>query len=125
MANSTKGAPQEGSVIREALLAKLRAALDPSSRCIPDSGVDEILREFHLAPGDEKEKLRQKDQELVNIIAAFQGFIAVQGYMPQNTALAFQTLAEMFTLVEGILWELKGEEGEPPKPEPPSPPPSP
>ena len=125
MGNSKKEAPQEGSVVREALLAKLRAALDPSSRCVPDSGIDEILREFHRAPGDENEKLRQKDQELVNGIATFERYVLGQGYMPQNTMRAFLQVAIIFKLVEGILWELKGVEGEPSKPEGPSPSPSP
>ncbi|WP_281557469.1 hypothetical protein [Thalassomonas sp. RHCl1] len=108
---------EENALIQDTLMTKLNEAADPSQECFSVDDIDVIMRQFHNTLGDEKEKLRKKDQAFVNGIDAFRAFIARQGYMPQNTALAFRAIAGLLTIVENILWELKGEKGEPPKPQ--------
>jgi len=116
---------EENALIQETLMAKLDEAADPNLDCFSVDDIDVIMRQFHNTLGDEKEKLRKKDQAFVNGIDALRTFIRRQGYMPQHTALAFQAIAGLLTIVENILWELKGEKGEPPKPQRPQQPPRP
>ncbi|WDE02790.1 hypothetical protein SG34_015200 [Thalassomonas viridans] len=110
---------EDAALVQNALLAKLDEVLDPGNDCFSVDAVDDIMRQFHNTAGDEKEKLRKKDQKFVNGIELLKQFIARQGYMPQNTALAFKLIAALLTIVEHILWELKKEKGDPPKPEQP------
>ncbi len=102
------------TIIREALMDKLRETIDPESGCFSEHQVDELMRQFHRAPGDEKEKLKEKDEVFVFALGVFLDFICKQGYMPKNTVLAFRMIAALLLVVEGILWELKGLPGDPP-----------
>lgn len=113
--------PSEGSSqILDALFTALeqelgREAFTPDLACI-----DDLLIQIHQTPvQDEKEKLRKKDQTLVNTIARLQRLVNRAGWMPQGTAGAFRGVIAALKQIENILWELKGEKGPPPKPQSP------
>ena len=105
-----------GSVTRHAILEKAQATFDPNRPQVPPNLFDELMAQYHDTPGDEKEKLREKDQALVNLIALYRNFLFGLGYLPRDTAVLFSTIADLFVMVENILWELKGEKGASPRP---------
>ena len=82
-----------------------------------------VIDAIHKAPQDEKEKLRQKDQTLVNGIEAFRQYLQTQDHMPKGTIVAFLIIVGLLNQIEAILWELKKLPGDPPTPEQPPPPP--
>lgn len=94
-----------------------------------------LIDDFHKLDADEKEKLKQKDKDLVNFIANFKRGVNIRlqaGDITRMEAVLFIAVALIFEQVESILFELKKVTGvvppneEPPKPDlPPEPGPTP
>lgn len=99
------------------LFDQLGAAVPTSGFQLDLDAVVALIDRIHAVEMDEKEKLRQKDQQLVNLIARLQGVIRNAAWMPQGTAFAFRIVIAALHQIEAILWELKGEEGPIPKPQ--------
>lgn len=78
-----------------------------------------LLEELHQVSGDEKEKLREKDQILVNNIQIVANKIKAAGWIPQGEAVILINILGLLMLIESILWELKGEKGPIPTPQSP------
>jgi hypothetical protein len=115
---SKEGSGRSGREV-PALFGSLEHELSRGGFCVDLGAIDDLLRQIHLTPvQDEKEKLRQKDQALVNTIGQLQAFIGQAGWMPQGTAHAFRLVIAALMQVEGVLWELKGERGPVPQPQP-------
>ena len=112
---------------RKASSGRLAAALrrlEQESRREPTDfrALKAALDAVHAAPGDKKEKLREKDQALVDL---FPKLVNDSNAILQALRDFFKDLISSFATIEAILWELKGEEGQPPGPRPPKPSPSP
>lgn len=103
------------------LFAKANELLSAPGTASPTELAD-VLDAIHSAHGDEKEKLRRKDQLLVLGIAAVGQDIDRQDYLPQGTARTLRAILGLLVVIEAILWELKKLPGEMPKPQPPQPP---
>lgn len=110
------------------LFRQLRSAQQArTTDCPPvdDPAIDHLWHEIHhlTAHGDshgelEKEKLRQKDQNLVDLTASLARLLRQANWMPLGTVRAFVLVLTALQTIEQILWELKGEKGDPPKPGP-------
>lgn len=82
---------------------------------------DKLLLELHRADIPDPEKLKDKDQTLVDLTAALNRFIQKQLRLRNLTATeaeAFDKIVKILKVIETILWELKHLPGDPPKPGP-------
>ena len=105
----------------ERLFAKLKKA-DPKT---DSDKIMKLITELHQVaddPDKKKKLLREKDQKLVDLIQTTGEFGKI---LLQDFAIFLGRLLLTFDCIESILWELKGEEGDPPKPTPPKPTPPP
>ena len=97
---------------------KLFASLKETDHRTGSDKIIKLIDELHrLADDPDKKKklLREKDQQLVDSIQTVQ----VYGHLLiKDFAIFLGRVLLTFDLIERILWELKGEEGNPPKPTP-------
>src|ERR1700682_6526154 len=98
-----------------ALFAELAAEYRSDKFPLDYERLTELFAEIERAPESEKEKLRKKDEELAYLIFD----------MLQIGRDFLKYLGACFIQIEHILWELKKEEGPPPKPGPRPPEPKP
>lgn len=77
---------------------------------------------LHAARAPEKDKLREKDQLVIDLIARFEDALTRRGAVCEITRvefLLFQAVADILNAIEDVLWELKGNQGPKPRPSPP------
>ena len=113
-----------GRKARSGRLTTALRRLEQESRREPTDlrALKAALDALHTAPGDDKKKLKEKDQALVDLIAKLENDASL---VLRFSRRFFVDLLSSLKAIEAILWELKGEEGPPPDPRPPQPSPSP
>lgn len=112
-----------GNPMLASLSSKLLGAFEQQLQSLQPAREDlnEIITAFHKLDAAEEDKLRQKDKDLVNMIASFMrtvGRLYQAGKISEEEAILFVSIGGLFNQVESILWELKKLPGDPPQADP-------
>ena len=115
--------PAGGNPTLASLSSKLLSAFEQQLQSLQPRSEDlnQLITAFHKLDAAEEDKLRQKDKDLVNMIASFLrtvGQLYREDQISEAEAALFVSVAGIFSQVESILWELKKLPGDPPQADP-------